>query len=552
MTGLAKLRAAVSDAAAIVAGNGAPAGSGKRLAPKLERPPKADFGDYSTNAALLLAPKVGGSPRDVAARLGEELTRSLGGQLERVEIAGPGFLNLYLADAWFVASLNGILAAGDAFGAGVAARCERIDVEFVSANPTGPLTVAHGRHAAYGDALSRVLQFAGHDVTREYYINDYGGQVRRLAESVRARARGEAVPEDGYQGDYVGELVPAERIATLSDAELEREAVAACLRMIETTLERFGVHPDVWSSERALQEGGAESAVSEGLRLLGEHGDTYRSDGALWLRTTAHGDDKDRVLERSNGERTYIAADVAYHRDKMQRGFDRYIDVWGADHHGYLRRMQAAWDALGGKPDTFEVVILQFVHLLDRGERSSMSKRRGEYVTLDELLDEIGVDAARYFLLARSHDTTVDLDLALARERSADNPVYYIQYAHARIASMLAKAGDTRVGTALEAVAAADALAQAAPLHPAERTLLKKLEAFPVEVAEAAERRAPHRIAGYALELAQDFTAFYRDCRVVGAEPESAESFRIALSVATRRTIASALGLLGVSAPERM
>jgi arginyl-tRNA synthetase len=369
---------------------------------------------------------------------------------------------------------------------------------------------------------------------------------------VRALARGEPVPEDGYQGDYVAHLIPAERAATEELDELEREAVAACLRMIEATLERFGVHFDVWSSERALQEGGSESAVSKALELLEERGDTYRSEGALWLRTSSHGDDKDRVLERTNGERTYIAADVAYHRSKLERGFDRYVDVWGADHHGYVRRMQAAWEALGGEPGTLELLIMQFVHLLDRGARASMSKRRGEYVTLDELIDEIGVDASRYFLLSRSHDTAVDIDLQLARERSNDNPVYYVQYAHARIASMLAKAGGARVAAALDAVAAEDGAVGAVPLEPAERTLLKKLEAFPLEVAEAAERRAPHRIAGYALELAQDFTAFYRDCRVVGAEPESVESFRIALSVATQRTIARALALLGVSAPAQM
>jgi arginyl-tRNA synthetase len=552
VTGLAQLREAVVDAAAAVAGDRQRSSGGLAQPPKLERPPKPDFGDYSTNAALLLAPTLGGSPRDVAQRLGAELSERLGDRLERVEVAGPGFLNLFLADAWFRASLRGMLAAGVAFGGGGATRTERVDIEFVSANPTGPLTVASGRHAAYGDALARLLEFAGHSITREYYINDYGGQVRRLAESVRALARGEPVPEDGYQGEYVGQLIPAERAATAELDEIEREAVAACLRMIEATLERFGVHFDVWSSERALQEGGAESAVSQALELLAERGDTYRSEGALWLRSGAHGDDKDRVLERSNGERTYLGADVAHHRSKLERGFDRYIDVWGADHHGYVRRMQAAWEALGGEPGTLELIIMQFVHLLDRGARASMSKRRGEYVTLDELIDEIGVDAARYFLLARSHDTTVDLDLQLARERSNDNPVYYVQYAHARIASMLAKAGTARVAAALQAVTAEDGAVEAAPLEPAERTLLKKLEAFPLEIAEAAERRAPHRIASYALELAQDFTAFYRDCRVVGAEPESVESFRIALSVATQRTIARALGLLGVSAPDQM
>ena len=555
MTGLAQLREAVAAAAAaLAAGDDSGDRGAETAAPRLERPPKADFGDYSTNAALLLAPSVGRPPREVAEQLGDALALRLGGGLERVEVAGPGFLNLFLSDDWFRASLRAIL--GDTgFGGGGAVRSERVDVEFVSANPTGPLTVAHGRHAAYGDALARILAFHGHDVTREFYVNDAGSQIRRLAESVRALARGEEVAEDGYRGDYVADLVPRERALALDLDELGELAAAACLELIRGTLARFGVRFDVWFSERELHAGD-DSAVRRALATLEQRGDLYRHEGALWLRTTAHGDDKDRVLQRSNGEYTYFASDIAYHADKLARGFDRYVDVWGADHHGYMRRMLAAWDALGGRPGTLDLLILQFVHLIDAGARSSMSKRRGEYVTLDELIEEIGADAARYFLLTRSHETTVDLDLELARERSADNPVYYVQYAHARIASMLEKAGAERVERALAAVATdsggAAVAGAGAALEPAERTLLKRLESFPAEVAEAAERRAPHRISGYALELAQDFTAFYRDCRVVGAEPEPVESFRIALSVAAQRTIARALDLLGVSAPQQM
>jgi arginyl-tRNA synthetase len=534
VTPLERLHEAVREAARSL-GDGASAA-------RLDQPPKAEFGDYSTNAALLLAPSLGQAPREVAEQLGSELRVRLGAGLDRVEVAGPGFLNLFLADGWFADALRTALDAGERYGGGGTPVPERIDIEFVSANPTGPLHVAHGRHAAYGDALARILAFHGHTVSREFYINDFGAQVRRLAESIKALALGEPVPEDGYRGDYVATLVPAERARTMELDELAREAVDACLERISATLERIGVQFDVWFSERSLHP----EAVERALRTLVERGETYESEGALWLRSSSHGDDKDRVLRRSNGDYTYIASDVAYHEDKLARGFERLIDVWGADHHGYQRRMQAAFEALGGPPGALELVILQFVHLLESGERAAMSKRAGEFVTLDDLLDEIGVDAARFFLLARSADTTVDLDVALAVERSSDNPVYYVQYAHARIASMLTRAGGERVEQALGAPLGASSL------HPSERTLIKSLLLFPGEVSESAERRAPHRIAAYALQLAQDFTAFYRDCRVVGAEPPDSESFRIALSVAVQRTIARALGLLGVSAPTTM
>lgn len=547
MTTIAELRAAVGTAAAGVVGSGpAPA-----AAPTLERPPRPDFGDYSTNAALLLAPVVGESPRAVAERLGGELEQRLGPLVDRVEVAGPGFLNLFLTDDWFRAALAHVLGEGERHGAGGAPEPLRVDIEFVSANPTGPLHVAHGRHAAFGDALARILAFHGHQVNREFYVNDHGTQVRLLAESVRARARGEEPPEGGYKGDYVSELVPREQALELDLDELARSAVAACLERIEATLERFGVPFDTWYSESKLHEGEPD-AVEAVLARLEAQGQLYHHEGAQWLRTTAYGDDKDRVLVRSSGERTYFASDVAYHQDKLARGFERLIDVWGADHHGYQQRMHAAFEALGGSPEALEIVILQFVHLFEGGGRASMSKRRGEFVTLDELIDQIGVDAARFFLLARSADTTVEVDLDLAREESNENPVYYVQYAHARIASVLAKAGAERVREALAEATAAAAPEQQHELHPAERALIKKLVAFPEDVAEAAERRAPHRIAAYALELAQEFTAFYRDCRIVGAEPHATESFRIALGVAAQRTIAQALALLGVSAPDEM
>jgi arginyl-tRNA synthetase len=547
-------------------------GDGARGSIALERPPQAEFGDYSTNAALLLAPAAGATPREVAQRLGEALSERLGEQLERFEVAGPGFLNLFLSDAWHRAALVAAIAAGDRFGRGEAAKPEHVLVEFVSANPTGPMHVGHARNAAYGDALARVLCFHGHRVEREFYVNDAGSQVLKLGDSIAALARGDQVPDDGYRGDYVPalvaeveELLGVPSAASLTPAELGAAAVGAMVARMQSSLAAFRVQSfDRWAYESALHAPRADlrgragepvSPVDHALALLEQSGHTYRSEGALWLRTTGFGDDKDRVLVRSSGEHTYFASDIAYHQDKRERGFERQIDVWGADHHGYMARMKAAYEALGGDPGHLEMLIMQLVHLVRRGERAQMSKRAGEFVTLEHLLAEIGVDAARWYLLSRSHDTTIDLDLDLAREQSSENPVYYVQYAHARIVSMLQKAGAERVDSAL-ANASGDVGAGAGeagvPLDPAERSLVKELLAFPGEVRAAAERRAPHRIAAYALLLAQTFTAFYRDCRVLGAESEALESQRLALCVASMRTLAAALDLLGVSAPSEM
>jgi arginyl-tRNA synthetase len=548
-TPLDGLREAVLAAAGELAGE--PSGkTGDRGGIVLERPPRADFGDYSTNAALLLAPRLGSAPREVAERLGEELERRLGASIERFEVAGPGFLNLFLADAWLTGSLAGVLDAGEAFGADGASARERILVEFVSAHTTGPMHVGHARNAAYGDALGRLLAFHGHEVEREFYVNDAGSQVGKLGESILALARGEQVPQDGYQGAYVEQLVHLADAQSTTPAEVGHAAVAVMVGAMQEALGAFNVEGfDHWAYESKLHEGDP-SPVAHTLEILEREGHTYRSEGALWLRSTDYGDDKDRVLVRSNGEHTYFASDIAYHQDKRERGFDRQIDVWGADHHGYVARMKAAYQALGGDPEHLELLIMQLVHLMRGGERAQMSKRSGEFVTLDDLLTEIGVDAARWYLLARSHETTVDLDLDLAREQSSENPVYYVQYAHARIAAVLAKAGEERMGRALASVGEGDG--SPAPLHAAERALIKQLLAFPEEVREAVERRAPHRITAYALALAQDFTAFYRDCRVLGAEPVTVESLRIALCEATGRTIARCLDLLGVSAPAEM
>ncbi len=515
----------------------------------LERPRRVEFGDYSTNAAMLLAPRVGAPPRELAERLGEALQGRLGSDLVRFEVAGGGFLNLFLADSWLCSALSTVLAGGDRFGAGAVQRPERILIEFVSANPTGPMHVGHARNAAYGDALARMLEHRGHRVEREFYVNDAGSQIQKFGESIQALARGEDVAQDGYQGEYVIEL--AQRIegaAALETEAVGRAGLEIMLEEMRASLTRFGVGEfGSWFRESALYQG-EPSPVAHTLAILAEQGHSFEHDGALWLRTTDFGDDKDRVLLRSNGEPTYFASDTAYHQDKRERGFDRQIDVWGADHHGYLLRTKAAYAALGGDPQELELLIMQLVHLMRSGERSQMSKRSGEFVTLEELVAEIGVDAARWFLLARSHDTTLDLDLDLAREQSKENPVYYVQYAHARIASMLEKAGAERMQKATTASDAGFAL----PLHQTERVLIEQLLAFPGELSEAVERRAPHRIAAYVLELAQGFTSFYSECRVLGVEPETLESLRLALCLASMRTIARCLAMLGVSAPRQM
>jgi arginyl-tRNA synthetase len=539
---LDELRAAVSAAAAAVHGSG----DGPSVEPKLERPKREGQGDYATNAALLLAPVLGAPPPKIAASLGEELARALGDQLARFEVAGPGFLNLFLSDAWHRRALGSVLSAGERFGAGQAPSPERILIEFVSANPTGPLVAASGRHAAYGDALARMLEHVGHEVSREYYFNDAGSQVRLLGESVQARAKGDEIPEGGYQGDYVASLAAAiPDAASRPVQEVAHAAVERLLDQITATLERYGVRYDTFFSERTLHEG-SPSALERALEALERGGHLYRSEGAVWLRTTTFGDDKDRVVVRSNGEPTYLAADLGYLVDKRDRGVDRQLIPVGADHHAWMREIRAAMAALGGDPDTVEVPILQFVHLVEGSERAAMSKRKGTFVTLDELLDEIGVDATRFFMLRSSHDRTIDLDLDLARRESKENPVYYVQYAHARISTMLGKVAPERVSAALAGDWGSE------PLHEAERALIQKLVAFADEVLEAANGRAPHRIASYALELARAFTAFYERCRVIGSSPEEVESLRIALSTAARGVIALSLGLLGVSAPDAM
>jgi arginyl-tRNA synthetase len=484
---------------------------------ELERPGEAEHGDYATNVALRLA----GVRRQPPREIGSEIAEAAAGlpEVERAEVAGPGFVNLFLKDTWFAKTLEAILADGSSYGAGSPASRERVQVEMVSANPTGPLHVAHGRNGAYGDAVARLFELAGHEVEREYYYNDSGGQMDRFRASVDAARRGEEPPEDGYKGAYVDEL-----------AALKGDPVPLMLKEIETSLERFRVHFDSFRRQSEL-----ELRLPELLPKL----DTYEKDGALWARSSAHGDDEDRVLLRSEDRSpTYRAADVAYLVDKLDRGFDRAIYVLGADHHGTRNWYAAVARMLGYDPERVEVLLYQMVNLTKGGEQTRLSRRRGDIVLLDDFMDEIGVDAARWFLVNRGPDQTIELDIDLAAERTQKNPVYYVQYAHARIAAILRNAGD-----------AAAAAEPADPLAPEERELVKRLAEFPAVAADALVKRGPQGIPTYAIRVADDFHRFYHEHRVLESEQQA---FRLGLCMATRRVIATCLDLVGVEAPERM
>lgn len=524
-------------------------------------PARPEHGDIATPVAMGVAKKAGRPPREIAQEIADRLMArpELGGIVGRVEIAGPGFLNFTLAPGWFAGVAQGVVAAGASFGSGTADPRESILLEFVSPNPTGPMHVGHARHAAYGDAVARVLEFVGHRVWRECYVNDYGRQMQLFGASVAARYAqllGESgqMPEDGYQGAYVAEIATeihaevgarfAGRVSPPDADTLAFFARAGGERMLARTqreLTTCRVHIDRFFSETTLH---VEGRVAAGIAALREAGYTFEAEGAVWFRTTALGDEKDRVLVRSDGASTYLAADVAYHLDKAARMGDRMIDIFGADHHGYINRLKAVIAAGGYPPDCLEVLIMQLVSLVEKGEAKRMSKRAGTLVTLDELLSDIGVDATRFFLVERSHDTAFELDLDLAREQSQENPVYYVQYAHARCCSILAKA-------AAEGAVRSDGLEAPADLDASERALVIRLSEWPDVAAEAAARRAPHRIVAYLKDLARDLHAFYHRCRVVGERPE-VQTFRLDLTVATRQVLAIGLDLLGVEAPERM
>jgi arginyl-tRNA synthetase len=523
----------------------------------LERPRDSGHGDVATNLGMVLAKLERSKPRQMAERVVAELHLP-DGFVSKIEIAGPGFINFWLADDQLADVVGEILERGPAYGQSEIGVGLRVNVEFVSANPTGPLHVGHGRGAAYGDALGSLLEWTGHAVTREFYINDAGVQIDKLAWSLWARVqealgRDSNIPDGGYHGLYLAEAaeqVLREKGADFADLPAEegvRQCRALALRMQREEQDRdladFGVRFNVFTSEQSLYDRGM---VEEALVLLAEKGLTYEREGALWLRTTQFGDDKDRVLRKSDASLTYLVPDIAYHVDKRSRGFDRVIDVWGADHHGYVPRMRSVLSALGYPPEFFDVALLQLVKVVRGGEEVKMSKRSGEFVTLRDLIDEVGTDAARYFFLMRPGDSQLVFDVELAKRQTDENPVFYVQMAHARLSGIFRTAG--RAPEQLTGLLDVAAL-------PAEEDeeLLKQLVIFRETVERAAQERAPHRITNYLQQLAASVHAWYHHTRAVGApEGPATEHARLLLAGAARTVLANALAILGISAPDRM
>lgn len=518
----------------------------------LEAPPDKKFGDFATNFAMQSARVFRMNPKKIAEEL---VSRIEGDWLDHAEIAGPGFINFYLKGNVLYDLLRHIYEGGEACFNLQQKDTARIMVEYVSANPTGLLHVGHGRGAAVGSALVNLLRAAGYPVHSEYYINDAGNQIDNLAASVNARylellGKEAAFPENGYHGadiiDTAKRIVEAdgEKYLSLSEeqrlAAFKEIALTEKLAQLKEDLAAFNVTFDEWFSERTLHP----EAVREACQALKEKGKVYDKDGALWLCSTDYGDDKDRVVIRDNGVPTYLAADIAYHRNKLERGFSHLINIWGADHHGYVCRVKAALAALGYAPGQLEVLLLQMVSLYRGGELVKMSKRTGESVTLEELIEEVGTDAARYFFLMRSLDSQLDFDLDLAKSHSNENPVYYIQYAHARISSIFRQAADAGIETG-------GAPEFSRLVDETEIALIKKIEEYAEEIERAARERAPHRIARFAYDTAGLFHSFYNKCRIVGVEP-ALSGARLALVAVTGNVLRHALGILGISAPEKM
>ena len=521
----------------------------------LEVPPQKEFGDFATNFAMQSARSLKCNPRMIAQAVIDNLDCAY---IARTEIAGPGFINFYLKQDWIYDMLAQIIVAGENYGNLKNDCSEKIQLEYVSANPTGPLHVGHGRGAAVGSALANLMKAAGYDVTREYYINDAGNQINNLAASVNARyleLLGQKVdfPENGYHGHDIIET--AERIIRIygdkflqltEQKRLEQFRTIALkekLAALKEDLAAFNCEFDEWFSEQTLHDA---DAIAKACDLLRARGYLYEKDGALWLKATEHGDDKDRVVIRDNGVPTYFAADIAYHRNKFERGFDRVINLWGADHHGYIARMKAAIGALGYKPEQLEVLILQMVNLFRNGELVKMSKRTGQSVTLNELIEEVGTDAARFFFTMRSIDSQLDFDMTLATEKTNENPVYYIQYAHARICSIMRQLAEAEI----KEVPVSE-LKLSALQAPEELALITKLGEYPEMLQRSARDRAVHNVAHYVHELAGLFHSFYNQCRILGVEKDQQQA-RIALVKTVGHVIRHALGILGVSAPERM
>ncbi len=547
-----KIAALVREAAARAMDDGALKFSDALPDVSLTVPPKKEFGDFATNFAMQTAKIFRASPRKIAEELKSRINSDM---FERIEIAGAGFMNFYLRGDVIYRQLKEIYDAGKNFGHLPCKNNVTIQIEYVSANPTGLLHVGHGRGAAAGSAIVNIMRAAGYNVESEYYINDAGNQMDKLAVSVNARylellGREVEFPADGYlgadivdttkriielHGDKYLDLPDDERIKILGEL-----AYADKLCELQDDLENFGVHFDVWFSERTLHP----DKINAAIELLKANGNIYEQDGALWLASTKFGDDKDRVVVRANGEATYLAADIAYHKNKFDRGFGELINIWGADHHGYVARVKAAMQMLGYDADKLKIIFLQMVSLFRGGEAVKMSKRAGTAIPLRELMAEVGTDAARYFFLMRSTDSQLDFDLDLAKSQSSDNPVYYIQYAHARICSIFRQAREA--GLKLDGEPKF-----ALMTSTAEVDLINKIFEYPAEIEKAAAEYAPQRIARYVYDLATTFSAFYRDCRILGVETDLARA-RLALLKVTAHTIEHALNLLGVSAPERM
>lgn len=517
----------------------------------VERPRNPEHGDYATNIALQVAKKAGTNPRELAQWLADALLENPA--IAEADVAGPGFLNLRLATDAQGQLVADILAAGETFGNSSLLDGQRINLEFVSANPTGPIHLGGTRWAAVGDSLGRVLEASGAEVTREYYFNDHGGQIDRFARSLVAAAKGEPTPEDGYGGSYINDIA-ADIVAKQPNAldgspeDVQETFRAAGVEMmfaqIKESLHEFGVDFDVFFHENSLFESGA---VDKAIATLKDNGNLYENEGAWWLRSSQFGDDKDRVVLKSDGDAAYIAGDIAYVADKFDRGHTLAIYMLGADHHGYIARLRAAAQALGYDPEAVEVLIGQMVNLVRDGQPVKMSKRAGTIITLNDLVDAIGVDGARYSLVRSSVDSTLDIDLDLWTKQSSDNPVYYVQYGHARLCSIARKAKEAGVTVDGADVALLE--------HEKEGDLIRTLGEFPEVVSTAAQLREPHRIARYAEELASSFHKFYDACQILpkpGEEVEPLHTARFALAMAARQVLANALGMIGVSAPERM
>ncbi|MDV3135796.1 arginine--tRNA ligase [Mycobacterium sp. 29Ha] len=517
----------------------------------VERPRNTEHGDYATNLALQLGKKVGANPRELAAWLASALAQTDG--IAAADVAGPGFVNLRLDASAQGVIVNNVLAAGEDYGHSEELKAQNINLEFVSANPTGPIHIGGTRWAAVGDALGRLLSTQGASVIREYYFNDHGAQIDRFSNSLIAAAKGEPTPEDGYAGEYIKDIA-AQVIAkepdvlSLPDHEMREtfRAIGVDLMFshIKASLHEFGTDFDVYTHEDSMHTSGR---VEQAIAKLREAGKVYEKDGAVWLRTTDFGDDKDRVVIKSDGAPAYVAADIAYYLDKRERGFDLCIYMLGADHHGYIARLKAIASSLGQDPATVEVLIGQMVNLVRDGQPVRMSKRAGTVITLDDLVDAIGVDAARYSLIRSSVDTPIDIDLALWSSASNENPVYYVQYAHARLSALARNAAELGLAASTEHLELLT--------HDKEGALIRNLGEFPRVLKTAATLREPHRVSRYLEDLAGDYHRFYDSCRVLpqGDEaPNDLHSARLALCDATRRVIANGLGILGVSAPERM